>query len=398
MLPLLVVSLFLIAAGLFRVVNVYERYRESMLLYESRHLESIASSGAQSIDWILNAYDGQVEDFTHRREFLWAEETYLENGDPAGLWWMMSRPDLLRPTMSGFVAVFSPQGGLLALSGTALPLESAEDVPMGTAILRADEAGDYLFIFTAESSLGFRYEYGLTVRSAFAYLSEVSRVGQNGILFLLDRSGHFLSYAGSFGEDTCSEEELLSRFPALDPSVLKDLRTLDLRREPYYVARLPWSKTAEADETLVVMAPVIQSGNTLMLGTAVSFREFDSFLSDMLQEVTGVFLLEIGGVLILFFLAGWVLLVNRRNSLELAAVRERADLMEEINRQQQSLAHTERLQQLGVMTSGIVHEFNNLLTPIMGQSMLLLEELADQEETPAFDCALDIYEASENAR
>ena len=70
--------------------------------------------------------------------------------------------------------------------------------------------------------------------------------------------------------------------------------------------------------------------------------------------------------------------------------------MEEINRQQQSLAHTERLQQLGVMTGGIVHECNNLLTPIMGQSMLLLEEL--EEDTPQFDKTLDIYEAAEHAR
>jgi len=72
--------------------------------------------------------------------------------------------------------------------------------------------------------------------------------------------------------------------------------------------------------------------------------------------------------------------------------------MEEINRQQQSLYHTERLQQLGVMTSGIAHEFNNLLTPVMGQSLLLLEELADSDGTPEFEYALDVYEASEKAK
>ena len=72
--------------------------------------------------------------------------------------------------------------------------------------------------------------------------------------------------------------------------------------------------------------------------------------------------------------------------------------MEEINRQQQSLYHTERLQQLGVMTSGIVHEFNNMMTPVMGQSLLLLEQLADREGSTEFEYALDVYEASEKAR
>jgi signal transduction histidine kinase len=134
-----------------------------------------------------------------------------------------------------------------------------------------------------------------------------------------------------------------------------------------------------------------------VLGTALSFGEFDSFLNRTLGDVAWIILLELGGAVLLMVIATWLLVLNRRDALELTAVREKAELMEEINRQQQSLAHTERLQQLGVMTSGMVHEFNNMLTPIMSQSMLLLEQLGDTD-SPQFDSALDIYEASEKAR
>lgn len=39
--------------------------------------------------------------------------------------------------------------------------------------------------------------------------------------------------------------------------------------------------------------------------------------------------------------------------------------MEALNRKNQELAHHDRLQTIGTLTSSIAHEFNNLLTPIM---------------------------------
>ena len=90
------------------------------------------------------------------------------------------------------------------------------------------------------------------------------------------------------------------------------------------------------------------------------------------SRVAGVGAEVVASFLLLGGLAGWLVVLIKKNSIELSAARERAQAMEEINRQQQSIAHAERLQELGVMTSGIAHEFNNLLTPIMGQSMLLL--------------------------
>ena len=393
------VALLLIAAGLFQVLNVYRRYRENMLAYESRHLNSIASTGARGIDWMLMAYAGQVEDLTNRREFQRAEEIYLESGDVSAMRRSVSRPDAFRQFDRGSVAVFGPEGELVAASDELLPRDGENDLALGRGFLRTDDDGGFWFVFKAESAAGFRYEFGVTLQSMFTSQSEATRVGQNGYLFLLDRSGNFVAYAGNGVTEACSVEELFERFPSLTPAVFADLTGSELMMQgEYYVLRYTPSGGGGTQEAMVVTAPVISGGGELLLGTVVSFREFDSFLSDMLSEVTGVILMEAGGMLILFFLAAWLLVANRRNSLELAAVRERADLMEEVNRQQQSLAHTERLQQLGVMTSGVVHEFNNLLTPIMGQSMLLLEELADQPDTPAFEYALDIYEASENAR
>ena len=48
------------------------------------------------------------------------------------------------------------------------------------------------------------------------------------------------------------------------------------------------------------------------------------------------------------------------------------------------------------MTGGIAHEFNNLLTPIMGYAELLMADL--DEECEGYDSASEIYEASVKAK
>lgn len=396
------VAVLLIGLGLFRVVQVYRHYRENMLTYESRHLNSITASGAQGLGWLLDGYRNQAEQFPERRETVRAEEEYIATGDTEVIRRLLTRPDALPPFMRGSLAAYDTDGDLIAVreAGFPLPEDGIAEETEGL-VVRTDEQGGAWFVFSAESTAGLRYELAITVQNVFSYQSEASRIGQHGYLFLLDNQGRFVSFAGEGQSYTCTVDELIERFPALNRGLIEELSHRESAApDSYLVVRYPWpeSTSHSGEETLVVTTPVISEGSELILGAAVSFREFDSLLSEMLQEVTGVIFMEIGGALLLFLMATWILVENRRNRLELEAVRERADLMEEINRQQQSLTHTERLQQLGVMTSGIVHEFNNLLTPIMGQSMLLLEELADEEDSPEFESALDIYEASENAR
>lgn len=60
---------------------------------------------------------------------------------------------------------------------------------------------------------------------------------------------------------------------------------------------------------------------------------------------------------------------------ELNLLKRKIEAMEDLNQQTQQLAHHQRLELLGTLTSSIAHEFNNLLTPIMGYSLMALEKL-----------------------
>ena len=78
-------------------------------------------------------------------------------------------------------------------------------------------------------------------------------------------------------------------------------------------------------------------------------------------------------------------------------LRKKNEAMEELNRQTQELAHHQRLETIGTLTSSIAHEFNNLLTPLMGYSILVLEQLPP-EDTELYDSMLEIYSASQKAK
>ena len=124
-------------------------------------------------------------------------------------------------------------------------------------------------------------------------------------------------------------------------------------------------------------------------------------LSEAFREMAVVSM--ISGSLVVFGFGLLVVLtlhMFRRTSRiqrEAEALRRKNQAMEELNRQTQKLAHHQRLEIIGTLTASIAHEFNNLLTPIMGNSIMALEKLPSDEDA-MYDELLEIYTASCKAK
>ena len=103
------------------------------------------------------------------------------------------------------------------------------------------------------------------------------------------------------------------------------------------------------------------------------------------------------GICLLIFLLLYTVRITFRARGDADLLRKKNEAIEKLNKQTQELAHHQRLQTIGTLTASIAHEFNNLLTPIMGYSMLALEKLPAEEEE-LYDNILEIYEASRKAK
>lgn len=109
------------------------------------------------------------------------------------------------------------------------------------------------------------------------------------------------------------------------------------------------------------------------------FKLFEGFVWKML----------LCSILFVIGLINMILLVKRN--------RTSSNEMEKIVDKTKELAQHQRLEAIGVMASNVNHEFSNLLTPIMGYTLLAMEKVPDENEALLRD--LDhIYEASSKAK
>lgn len=111
----------------------------------------------------------------------------------------------------------------------------------------------------------------------------------------------------------------------------------------------------------------------------------------MLLFYSGMIVAGVGLCLIL------IVWISGRGHREIRMLKRKNEAMEELNRQLQDMAHHQRLELIGTLTSSISHEFNNLLTPIMGYSLMALERI-DEQDTELYDGIVEIYEASRKAK
>lgn len=89
-------------------------------------------------------------------------------------------------------------------------------------------------------------------------------------------------------------------------------------------------------------------------------------------------------IFILLLTGGMVIYGQQRErqklKIETRYLRDMNRTLEELHQSQEQIRHYQKLTTIGMLAGGIVHEFNNLLTPIMGYSEFLMERLGKDNE------------------
>ena len=127
--------------------------------------------------------------------------------------------------------------------------------------------------------------------------------------------------------------------------------------------------------------------------------DYDDYYQPILEGFQGIVMVAIGILLVFVFASvGMIRLisVNNRAAHEIDYLKNLNQVLEEMHKSENAIAHQQRLQIMGTMTGGIAHEFNNFLTPIMGHAELLMMSLP--EDSDEYDSAREILQASEKAK
>ena len=235
-----------------------------------------------------------------------------------------------------------------------------------------------------------------------AYYSDLMsglRVGTNGYLLVKTSTGRVVMHPdrSQWGIDVI--EGRRERYPGLDLESLSNMVAQQIA-EPsgVYEYYSYWWTHPDLPRVRKIGAHVhADLGDDFWVVSAVvDYSDFYTPIAQGVGRLTLVFTAISAILLALSLYIGKLLRDQRRDSREIAYLRELNDTLEELHRHEENIAHQQRLQVMGAMTGGIAHEFNNFLTPIMGFAELLLADLPP--ESDAYDSAREICEATDRAK
>jgi signal transduction histidine kinase len=152
----------------------------------------------------------------------------------------------------------------------------------------------------------------------------------------------------------------------------------------------------EPSKKLSVYVPAAADSGFFVVSAIIDYEEVLRPVQAMFAEISllvvGISLVFIGLIVYLYYARKHKEEMEKENRY----LRELNHTLQLVNENQRMKNHQQRLEIIGTMTCGIAHEFNNLLTPIMGYSGMLLAQKT--EEDPEWDDVKEIFEASEKAK
>lgn len=155
-------------------------------------------------------------------------------------------------------------------------------------------------------------------------------------------------------------------------------------KEPKLVKKITAYTHADIEKGFLIVSAVMDY-------SAVAKLIINDVMSIVLLAI--VIVIEVSGLMLYIILS-----LRRRNKIatENEYLKELNKSLQTLHENELIMAHQQQLQIIGTMTGGIAHEFNNLLTPIMGYAGLMISGMTEKDEY--YEDISEIYDASEKAK
>ncbi len=390
---LLTAGILLIVIGSVLLAQTFRGYNELSLSRQDRQLEEMARTIDHNMASLL---EGLQEDLIYvigRRGFVEAEATWQQTGDAEELLSRMQENRLSTQTMVH--AMLTIQGDTILLSSGG---NTDYYFPSGMeGALQPCFAGDgsmYLALFADGQHA--RYAALVSMADWYAALTHI-HASENIQLMLLGSQRKILLHTWMGEQHVSAVEELTE--DSCDQSAVRCLmesRTTGQALTTSYDLSYPGDTYVHEMRMTTVPLEACENGY-FIVGLIC---DYDEILLPMQAAAWYLFLsgvLLVTGLLLMVLMAVMLVRQSRRRDLELESLRQRSEETQKLLDKTTELAHHQRLETIGTLTASIAHEFNNLLTPIMGYAILTLEGLPEGCDDLA-DNAAEIYEASRKAK
>lgn len=154
--------------------------------------------------------------------------------------------------------------------------------------------------------------------------------------------------------------------------------------------------TSSTHFIITALPTSINDNGYFTVGLSVPTEHYESILNTIFWRTAICGALILFGLFILFLMSRRHHIKNEAMRADIKLLREKNETMKALLDTTQQISHQQRLVTIGTIASNVNHEFSNLLTPIMGYSVLAMEKVSDNEDAMAY--LEKIYEASSMAK
>lgn len=376
-------------------------YQKSVVNGQVQQMVYLVQSVTNSIEEYVDEYEVTLNVMLQDPVFLEAEEACLA-GEAEEMEGYLKAQQNLRSGTLGLVGYRSPDGRQYV---SEQPEEYSEIRQMTNAanavqlaLVQMGEKNFYLKI-SAETSGGGNLGLFLSIRSLYEKTASYISLGEEGYIMLKTSDGRILTHPAENQIGMYVIKDRQKEHPEYDLTELQAMVEKQLAGETgtAMYASYWWPEDPPRRVRKVsAYQPAHLGDDFLIVSAVIDYDEISLPVSNGVIRILVVagFL----GALLIMLLALLAVLWRSMNRFqaENAYLRKLNEQLEELRAREEKLAHQQRLQLLGTMTGGIAHEFNNLLTPIMGYSAMLLmdaEEGSEQKQD-----LQEIYDSAEKAK
>ena len=400
----------LLSALLFAVYNTYDAYTQMMIAQQQQHLLITARAVSQNLSLYLSEQLRNVEILTQTPGFLTQFHTYYETGDQKGLKEYVLSYMLSQNQGVSRLYLLDQDGDEVFRYNQYPFLESFDE-----SVLHLDQLAE-----GRQTGLGSAFRispqhYGLTMVNSITDGSDYL----GAVVSVLDMDALYQQYMaplqGTVDIIVKNERGTVIMHPEsemLTFNYFRDIQGLDTLPEYeslWDMLQLQYQQEEGAAiyracsggilperEEISAFSRMNLSGTSWYISAVMPYSQVVRMVNENLNRfaflVTVIFVLIASSILIIYGLQK-----NRQKlQIETRYLRDMNRTLEELHESREQVRHYQKLQTIGALAGGIVHEFNNLLTPIMGYSEFLKQQLGPENEY--YEDIDEIYKAGGRAK
>ena len=383
-LPPLAAGAVLLAILWLMANMTWKSYRTALIDSQTRQLELVVQSTADSIRFSLEEYADRLDAAAER-----------VRNDP------QARPSLARSDTLADLWIEDCNGNVIYRCYGLAPVRDTLLTYTSEIRYWQYHQGDHHYL-VMQQPVGDQ-SVCLVIDSEVLYRQLISdlHVGSNGYIVLKNASNRIIMHPEptQWGISILEGRQKLYNWLDLDmeslDQLLENQQTRSSGITDYY--SYWWTDPSLPRVHKISAYRQLQVGSSFWIVSAVV--DYDDLYQPVVDSFRKMAVMFSGIALILILLTVFIFHLqskNQKSAREINALQDVNKALEELHRSEESLQHGQRLQLMGTLTGGIAHEFNNFLTPIAGYADLIMADADPDSEI--YDNALEISEAAEKAR